>query len=144
MKTCVAGFLFLRNNEVVLIKKDKPEWQKGLLNGVGGHVEETDASPLHAMRREWKEETGETRDEWEQFLEIQFANCVVFFYKAFDKETTATTFEREMVVFADVSSLDQIFMTCRFGSEKFYIEPLPNLRYLIPMAQSGDKGVMKQ
>jgi len=42
---------------VVLIKKNKPEWQKGLLNGVGGHVEEFEFSE-NAMIREFEEETG--------------------------------------------------------------------------------------
>jgi 8-oxo-dGTP pyrophosphatase MutT (NUDIX family) len=144
MKELVCGFLFLRGNEVVLIQKDKPDWMKGKLNGIGGHVEESDYSPLHAMQREWKEETGETRYDWEQFLVIAFRESLVYFFKASDSSTTARTAEREMVVFADVASLDKTYMTCRFGSEKFYIEPVANLRYLIPMAQSGDKGEMKQ
>jgi hypothetical protein len=33
----VAGFLFRNNDtEVALIRKNKPDWQKGKLNGIGG------------------------------------------------------------------------------------------------------------
>jgi len=42
---------------VLLVEKKQPAWQAGLLNGVGGKIED-DESPDDAMRREFKEETG--------------------------------------------------------------------------------------
>ena len=55
----VVGFAFSRNKtEVVLILKQKPDWQAGKLNGIGGKIEELDQSPHHAMSREFAEETG--------------------------------------------------------------------------------------
>lgn len=50
---------------VVLVKKERPEWQKGFLNGVGGKLEKNE-SPLEAMIREFFEETGQltTPDQW--------------------------------------------------------------------------------
>lgn len=52
------GFLFDEDyRAVMLIRKARPDWQKGKLNGVGGHVEEGE-EPLQAMAREFKEETG--------------------------------------------------------------------------------------
>ncbi len=54
----VAGFLFEPYMErVVLIQKEKPTWQKGRLNGVGGKME-LGETPLQAMQREFREETG--------------------------------------------------------------------------------------
>ena len=49
----------------VLIRKARPEWQKGKLNVPGGKVEENEP-PLFAMTREWVEETGIVTDplEW--------------------------------------------------------------------------------
>ena len=44
-------------DNVLLVLKDKPEWQKGKLNLPGGKVED-DESPLKAAVRELKEETG--------------------------------------------------------------------------------------
>ncbi len=45
------------NTQVGLIRKARPEWQAGYLNGIGGHIEE--GEPAHqAMVREFKEETG--------------------------------------------------------------------------------------
>ena len=46
-----------RPNEVLLVLKDKPEFQKGRLNLVGGKVEANEA-PYDAAIRELKEETG--------------------------------------------------------------------------------------
>jgi 8-oxo-dGTP diphosphatase len=44
-------------NQVVLIQKAKPEWQKGKLNLVGGHVEDGENYVATAVR-ELEEETG--------------------------------------------------------------------------------------
>lgn len=43
---------------VALVTKAKPEWQRGKLNGVGGHIELSDPSADFAMAREFEEETG--------------------------------------------------------------------------------------
>jgi 8-oxo-dGTP diphosphatase len=81
MKKYVAGLMFSENREsVALIVKNKPDWQKGLLNGIGGKIELEDSNLCHgdtiytssirAMVREFEEETGvetNTKD-WELFL----------------------------------------------------------------------------
>lgn len=56
MKKYVLGFRY--NHEgVILIKKSKPDWQRGLWNGIGGSIERGEA-PFPAMCREFYEETG--------------------------------------------------------------------------------------
>jgi len=59
----VVGFLFADptppfDRRVLLIRKRRPEWQAGRLNGIGGKVEPTDPSFEYAMRREFREEVG--------------------------------------------------------------------------------------
>jgi 8-oxo-dGTP diphosphatase len=47
MNKYVVGFLFNSDtNKVCLIKKNRPQWQKGRLNGVGGHIEDGKAPKL--------------------------------------------------------------------------------------------------
>lgn len=59
MQKYVVGFLFDTDKaNVALIKKTRPAWQAGKLNGIGGKIEDTDASPAEAMSREFFEETG--------------------------------------------------------------------------------------
>jgi 8-oxo-dGTP diphosphatase len=54
----VVGFVFnVDKSEVALILKNRPAWQAGRLNGIGGHIEEEEL-PLDAMHREFREETG--------------------------------------------------------------------------------------
>lgn len=58
MVNYVLGFMFDETlDKVILIKKNRPDWQKGLLNGVGGKIE-PDEFPCDAMSREFLEETG--------------------------------------------------------------------------------------
>lgn len=47
----------IEQREVLLVLKDRPEWQKGKLNLPGGKIEEGE-SPVAAAVRELKEETG--------------------------------------------------------------------------------------
>lgn len=44
-------------NEILLIEKNRPNWQKGKLNLLGGKIED-DESPENAALRELKEEAG--------------------------------------------------------------------------------------
>lgn len=59
MTQYVVGFLFDNERQLVaLIEKQKPEWQKGYLNGIGGKIEPSDKDASAAMVREFYEEAG--------------------------------------------------------------------------------------
>lgn len=53
----VVGFAFDDLGRVALIRKLRPSWQAGKLNGIGGHIEPKEW-PVEAMAREFEEETG--------------------------------------------------------------------------------------
>jgi 8-oxo-dGTP pyrophosphatase MutT (NUDIX family) len=60
----VAGFLFSPDfRDVVLVLKNRPAFQAGLYNAVGGKVEEGEIRHA-AMVREFREETGMNVPEW--------------------------------------------------------------------------------
>lgn len=66
----VMGFLFDDNKEVVaLIEKQKPDWMRGLWNGIGGKVEGSETAE-RAMRREFREEAGVDINNWKLFCTI--------------------------------------------------------------------------
>jgi 8-oxo-dGTP diphosphatase len=86
----VAGFLFSPDRELVaLIRKNRPQWQAGRLNAIGGHIEPTDECPKFAMRREFEEETGvslpsgEWPDDWQHFCTVAGDDWRVHYYRAF-------------------------------------------------------------
>jgi 8-oxo-dGTP pyrophosphatase MutT (NUDIX family) len=55
----VLGFAFTPSKGgVLLIRKNRPAWQAGKFNGVGGKIESTDPTVEDAMCREFYEETG--------------------------------------------------------------------------------------
>ncbi len=72
----VIGFMFSEDaKQVALIRKEKPAWQKGKLNGIGGKLEPKEA-PSDAMVREFLEETGfETSvNDWSYFARLDGGN----------------------------------------------------------------------
>lgn len=72
MKHYVVGFYFSNDFEyVVLIQKNRPDWQKGMLNGVGGHIEPNERA-IDAMVREFLEETGiaTAAEQWRLVVDV--------------------------------------------------------------------------
>ncbi len=71
-------------NNILLIEKNKPKWQAGFLNGVGGKVEFGETT-REAMTREFQEETGiyVSKNDWiyvcELFNSIYENSKVAFF-----------------------------------------------------------------
>lgn len=124
MKKYVVGFLYNPElSKVVLIRKKRPDWQAGLLNGIGGKVEK-DESPERAMKREFEEETGVILN-WtisNLFAEIEGKTWIVYFYHMisdrFDEVKTMTD--------------EEIF---KYNLEDVYYdtEIIPNLKWLIPI-----------
>ncbi len=71
----VVGFLFFGPN-VVLLKKNRLQWQAGLLNGVGGKIEPPE-TPLQAMDRKCTEEIGLSGISWNHFADLVGDDFVV-------------------------------------------------------------------
>jgi 8-oxo-dGTP diphosphatase len=83
LREWVVGFLLDEDAEqVVLIRKNRPEWQAGRLNGVGGKVEPGEDLAA-AMRREFEEETGVAFDAWHRFASLTWEEGVVHFFRGF-------------------------------------------------------------
>lgn len=125
MTEYVVGFLFSGFEYVWLICKNKPDWQKGKINGIGGKIEEGE-TPEQAMRREFKEEAYADISSWKQFAVLSDdQNFRVYCFYAFsDLQVKSMTDEK--VIFCEVSELPY--------------DVLPNLRWLVPMALSFSRG----
>ena len=122
----VVSFIFSPDFERVwLIEKQRPAWQKGYLNGIGGKIEEGE-SAFHAAHRELHEEAG-----------IQGGTIVL-------KETGRMAgtnndgSDFEVIVFAGVTDLELIAqedeqiasVTVGLIRDKKYIENVPALMEL--------------
>ena len=83
MQEYVCGFLFSPDrSRVVLIRKRRPAWQAGRLNGVGGKVEPGE-NFLRAMTREFQEEAGMTINDWHPVLTLTGPDWRGHFFRAF-------------------------------------------------------------
>jgi 8-oxo-dGTP pyrophosphatase MutT (NUDIX family) len=134
MQRYVCGFLFGNFlDEVMLIRKTKPEWQAGKVNGIGGKVNPYE-KPVGAMRREFDEEAGIYFGQWRPFCRLRGGDWgnewkVDFFYGVHPT--------------GDLSSLVKQPI-CDEGT--IVVEPIahnqyriPNLAWLIPMAIAAHK-----
>lgn len=128
MTRYVNGFLISSDRtKVALIKKNRPDWQAGKLNGIGGHIEGVEM-PESAMTREFEEETGVERHliNWKWFCIFSGDNYQVYWFKAFgDYEiTTITDEEVSWYLIEDVIS------------NKLNI--IPNIRWILLLALDLD------
>ncbi len=80
----VCGFAIC-GSDVVLVRKNRPEFLAGQANGLGGKIEEHlgDTSAKIAMVREFREEAGVHThvDEWENLGNLFIKNDIVHFFK---------------------------------------------------------------
>lgn len=125
----VVGFVYNQDgSEVVLIRKIKPDWQFGKLNGIGGKVEEYDESIYHTMRRECREESSVdiVEENWDYFLRLVGDTWVVHFFRTLHKDLSQfKTMTQEKIEITKVQDTQSI--NC-----------VPNLRWLIPLALRFD------
>lgn len=119
----VAGLMFSEDKKTVaMVLKNRPAWQAGLFNAIGGKIEEGEA-PATAMAREFLEETGveTTPLEWMFHTRLEGDDFNVFFYKMFsDKVRSATTRETEAIHLLNPYNLP--------------INVIHNLRWIIALA----------
>lgn len=98
----VLGFLFSpEGDRVVLIRKSKPAWQKGRLNGVGGKVEPKEKF-YQAMVREFSEETGLLVENWKPFGSMYSVDAgwevILFAGSSIQVDEVKTATDEEVVV----------------------------------------------
>lgn len=122
----VAGFMFSPDySQVALIRKLKPQWQAGKLNGIGGKIEKGE-EPSTAMVREFLEETGAYTypANWWRFMEMGDGSSftVHFFVTTGDLSTLRST-EEEQIEIINVSDLGPTRQ-----------DVVENLTWLIPLA----------
>lgn len=124
----VVGFLFDEQFlSVTLIRKLRPDWQRGKLNGIGGKMERGE-TPVQAMVREFKEETSVEipAEDWWQFAELcdDSGDWNVFFFMA----------QRPDLYKIGLRNMtdEQIEVVGVFNVR--HCRTIPNLQWLIPMA----------
>ncbi len=131
----VVGFLFDESmSNVALIRKNKPAWQAGLLNGIGGKIEDGEA-PAYAMSREFKEEAGLWVATWRHFCTMAGTNndggkfSVDFFFQIGEPHKL-TSMESEQIEVVSSKAIAG-------GEEK----TIGNLPWLVALALDFGKGV---
>ena len=100
----VVGFLFSPDfKKVVLLRKNRPAFCDGKLNGPGGHVEPGE-SPEDAMPREFHEETDKWVRNWRPVVSMEFPHLIVHFFATVGEGEVGSPTE-EPVAWYDVAAL---------------------------------------
>lgn len=126
MKEFSLGFIFdASHKKVLLVHKEKPDWQKGKINGIGGKLEQGE-SPVACIARETREESclNIPEENW-TFLGLLSTK------DSWRIHTYMTTYEGNMT---DAQKGDHEEIEW-FSSEKLPPECIPNLTWIIPFAQ---------
>jgi len=130
MREWVVGFLLDTDaDRVVLVRKNRPEWQRGRLNGVGGKVEPGE-SHADAMPREFAEETGvHLAIDWHHFASLTWEQGIVHFYRAF---APRSVLDECRTVTDESIEQHRIHALLAPGHGRNYVTP--NLLWLVPLA----------
>jgi len=131
MTEYVLGFAYCKDYaecyRVLLIRKNKPAWQAGHLNGIGGKVELGDPNPQWALSREFKEGCGleQRPEQWLNFAILEFPGVAKIY-------CFASWWEWKLFKTAHTMTDEEI---CSIGLDGIMDEPkaLANLPWLIPM-----------
>jgi len=128
MQHYVCGFLYsLDRVRVLLIRKNRPAWQAGKLNGVGGKVEAGETFP-EAMRREFREEAELDLPEstWQHVLTLSGKDdqglgraWAGHFFRAFGDIDSTVGLTDERLEIIPVNQIPS--------------DTIPNLRWMIPL-----------
>lgn len=122
----VVGFLF-HGDMVALIEKKRPAWQKGKLNGIGGHIEPGE-TPYESMRREFNEEADADIASWEHYCTVYYTDSIIHFFRAFESASIKTITDEELC-WKPISNIPE--------------NTIPNLHWLIPLALYTDTDMIQ-
>ena len=128
----VAGLIFSHDkSKVLLIRKNRPEWQSGFLNAIGGKIGKEE-SAISAMIRQCDAEAEcwtEPKD-WAHVLTLRFLHAEIEFY--------ATIRPKDSVFFDPnlklISPTDEQLEVIDLSSLQLRNDVVYNLRSLIPLA----------
>lgn len=122
----VLAFLFSEDKrELLLIRKNKPQWQRGRLNGIGGKIEPGE-KPEDAILREIAEETGLVLSPSDiTFKGIMLApDYDLFLYASYGDIQAARSITDEKLIPIKVKDLDSY-------------DTIDNLKWLVPFVNDG-------
>ncbi len=122
MQQYCVGFMIGECGQIALIRKNRPAWQAGLLNGIGGHTEEGETD-IESMVREFEEETGllVPAEKWEPFAYLEGAAWVVSVFRTSHPDLgDLRSMTDEQIEIVDGNDLPK--------------DVVPNLHWLVPMA----------
>lgn len=122
MTEYVAGFMF-DADRVALVVKNRPAWQAGRMNGIGGHIEPGE-TPEDAMVREFKEETGyQWKADWHKFAELSGDDWRVHFFWVLGDHSILKSTTDEKIVSIPCDRIN-------------HANCISNLTWLVPMSKS--------
>lgn len=128
----VLGLIFNKNKtEIALIRKDRPIFQKGLLNGIGGKIENNETE-INAMIRECEEETTlvTVENDWIPFGKYVFNEGInskssIFLYATIIDDLNVLNCKESEVI--EIHSITNLMPNNTVNDLIFFIEKALNI-----------------
>lgn len=125
----VLSFAHTGTNNVLLIEKNRPEWQKGKFNLVGGKIEPGE-NPMDAALREFHEEAGIKADKIKELGMISGTWGEIYCYNIYlDKDVVSSS------DFPRVCDGETLFWK-PWDEIKNSHRLMPNLKVIIPLCMA--------
>ena len=119
MQEYACGFLFSTDrHRLLLIRKRRPVWQAGHLNGVGGKLEHGE-TPIDAMKREFREEASLDIADWQPCLTLTGPDWRGHFFRAFGDIDSARALTDEPL---------EVHLAMQLPPDV-----IPNLKWMVPL-----------
>lgn len=133
LKEYCLGFVFsTQKDKILLVRKITPISHKGLINGIGGHIEAGEY-PIEAMIREAKEEIGlEIPDlGWSRVCGLKLDDSYIHIFQTSAQESELL----KLKVLATDEISEIIIKSTNSNHPEYMVDMMPNLNWLIPMAK---------
>ncbi len=134
----VLCFCQCKEDEIVVIRKDKPEWQKNRYNIPGGKIEDGE-TPQEAALRELFEETGIAATDAEIYGKIVGADWIVYVCNCFYWDYYGTKIQYPSEEPLPNANPNELVVVCKFHEILDFHLLIPNHKIILPLCRNNVK-----
>lgn len=136
----VIGFAMHEDSpqHMLMVEKNRPQWQAGKWNGIGGKVEPSDLSIYDAVSREFEEEAG-IKTDWSDwtFIAVMHWEDDIMGGQANVYVLKTHLAQNKYMSFRTVT--DEKILSVNTDDDFWKLKCVSNLKFLVPLVRFGEE-----